>query len=271
MTSPWLMYGTAWKKEATTKLVETAVLQGFRAIDTANQPKHYDEPRVGEALKNLSQKGIGRTDLFIQTKFTPRDGQDDRVPYDDTQDLKTQVAQSFESSLQHLGTDYLDSYLLHGPYNYPGLGEEDFEVWSTLEKIYETGKVKAIGISNVNSMQLEALVQTAKVKPMVVQNRCFASRGWDKSVRHLCESYGIKYQGFSLLTANPEVLSHPWVLQKAEDLKATPAQIVFAFSTQIGMLPLTGTKNTAHMSQDLAANQFQLSAEEIIKIENLVS
>ena len=89
--TPTFIYGTAWKKDATTQLVETAVKAGFKAIDTANQPKHYSEWLVGEALAALASEGISRDSLFLQTKFTPLDGHDDRVPYDPQADLKTQV------------------------------------------------------------------------------------------------------------------------------------------------------------------------------------
>ncbi|HXX92838.1 MAG TPA: aldo/keto reductase, partial [Planctomycetota bacterium] len=133
---PSFMYGTAWKKEATSPLVQQAVTAGFRAIDTANQLIHYDEARVGEALVALQSRGIGREALFLQTKFTSAGGQDHRTPYDRSADLATQVRQSFESSLVHLHTDRLDSYVLHGPHSRRGLGEEDWEVWGAMEELY---------------------------------------------------------------------------------------------------------------------------------------
>ena len=126
--NPTFVYGTAWKKDATTQLVQTAVKAGFNAIDTANQPKHYSEWLVGEALAALAREGISRDTLFLQTKFTPLNGHDERLPYDPEADLKTQVNQSFASSLEHLKTDRVDSYLLHGPYSFPDLGDEDWAV-----------------------------------------------------------------------------------------------------------------------------------------------
>src|SRR5438876_11870402 len=107
---PAFIYGTAWKLNATSDLVKAAVTAGFRAIDTANQPRHYQEPLVGEALKDLITAGMDRRSLFIQTKFTPVDGHDHRVPYDPGLDFKSQVQHSFESSVQHLDTNYIDSY-----------------------------------------------------------------------------------------------------------------------------------------------------------------
>jgi diketogulonate reductase-like aldo/keto reductase len=266
---PSFMYGTAWKKEATTQLVESAVVAGFAAIDTANQLIHYQEALVGEALQRLAKQGITRDRLFLQTKFTPANGQDHRTPYDPSADLTTQVKQSFDSSLTHLHTDRVDSYVLHGPYQRRGLGKADSEVWAAIEGLYDSGKTSMIGISNVTAEQLTALCAQAKHKPMVVQNRCYAALGWDKEVRDICRSHGIIYQGFSLLTANREVLAEAEVRGIAKKLGAGVAQVIFRFAMQIGMLPLTGTTNPQHMKEDLQAEQLSLSTEEIQRIETI--
>ncbi len=266
---PSFIYGTAWKEERTAGLVKKALLAGFTGIDTANQPRHYQEHLVGKALTELASEGIAREALFIQTKFTPVDGQDQRVPYDPSADLTTQVKQSFESSLRNLHTDYIDSYLLHGPYSHPGLGEEDWEVWSTIEELHRSGKAKCIGISNVNIEQLRLLTEKAEIKPMVVQNRCFANLGWDREVRNYCNANNIIYEGFSLLTANPFVLQNPRVQQIAKKLEKTPEQVVFRFSIQAGMLPLTGTTDEQHMKEDLQVTDFALSPNEVKLIESL--
>jgi len=263
------MYGTAWKKEATQQLVELAVASGFTAIDTANQLIHYQEALVGEALQALAKKGVKRETLFFQTKFTSVDGQGGRPPYDPSADLTTQVRQSFNSSLQHLHTDYVDSYVLHAPFSRRGLGEADWEVWAAMEKLCQSGKTKTIGISNVAAGQLAELCKQANVKPMVVQNRCFAALGWDQEVREICRANGIVYQGFSLLTANREVLADPEIHAIAGRLGAGPAQVIFRFAMQIGMLPLTGTTSPQHMKEDLQAEQLALSAEEIRRIETI--
>ncbi len=260
---PSFIYGTAWKEDATAELVKMAVFNGFSGIDTANQPRHYQEHLVGEALLKLSGEGIEREDLFLQSKFTPADGHDHRIPYDPSADLTTQVKQSFESSLKNLHTDYLDSYLLHGPYSHPGLGNEDWEVWSVIEELYKSGKARFIGISNVNVEQLELLTEKAEIKPMVVQNRCFAARGWDREVRDYCKAHHIVYEGFSLLTANPFVLQNPVVQDIARELERTPEQVVFRFSIQIGILPLTGTTSEQHMKEDLLVKEFELDNDDL--------
>ena len=267
---PSFMYGTAWKKDATAPLVQLAVESGFRAIDTANQLIHYQEALVGDALDALQrQGGIGREALFLQTKFTPVNGQNHRTPYDARADVSTQVRQSMDSSLAHLRTDHVDSYVLHGPYSQWGLGPSDWAVWATMEELYESGKTRMIGISNVTAEQLSQLIEKANHRPMVVQNRCYAVMGWDHEVRRICRDHGIIYQGFSLLTANGRVLAHPAVREIAMRLGAGIAQVIFRFAMQIGMLPLTGTTDAQHMKEDLQAEQFTLSPHEVELIETV--
>ncbi|WHZ16250.1 MAG: 2,5-diketo-D-gluconic acid reductase [Nitrospira sp.] len=266
---PSFMYGTAWKKEATTTLVLQAVEAGFTAIDTANQVIHYQEAMVGEALLELAKQGTPRDRLFLQTKFTPVNGQDHRTPYDAQADLTTQVRQSFESSLAHLHTDYLDSYVLHGPYYRRGLGAEDWEVWGAIEALYGAGKTKMIGISNVTAEQLRLLCERATHKPMVVQNRCYAALGWDQEVREICRAHHIIYQGFSLLTANREIFADPEVRAMAAKYGMGLAQLVFRFAMQIGMLPLTGTTNRQHMKEDLESDRFTIAPEDLRRLETI--
>ncbi|MFN8369335.1 MAG: aldo/keto reductase [Bacteriovoracaceae bacterium] len=265
MTIPNFIYGTAWKQAATTRLVEQAIEAGFRAIDTANQIKHYSEALVGEALK-----GIKRKELWLQTKFTSVRGQHgEKPPYDPTADLTTQVNQSFLSSLEHLKTDYVDSYLLHGPYGHPYLGNEDFEVWRAIEAIFKSGKAKSIGVSNMNIYQMKMLVEKAEIKPAMLQNRCYASQGWDKEIRDFCKLHDIKYQGFSLLTANVEECNSREVMHLAQKYSVDPAQIIFRFAYQIGMIPITGTTNQERMKKNLTISNFELTNDEILLIENL--
>lgn len=266
---PSFMYGTAWKKDATTKLVLQAVEAGFTAIDTANQLVHYDEAKVGEALLQLAKQGITRDKLFLQTKFTPLNGQDHRLPYDARASITTQVQQSFAGSLEHLHTDYLDSYVLHGPYSRRGLGAEDWEVWTAIESLYDAGKTKMIGVSNVTADQLTLLCMKATHKPMVVQNRCYAAFGWDKEVREICRTHHMIYQGFSLLTANRDVFINPEIRAMAARYEATLAQVIFRFAMQIGMLPLTGTTNPQHMKEDLQSDRLTLLSEEVRQIETI--
>lgn len=258
--TPRIIYGTAWKELETERLVGLALRAGFRAIDTANQRRHYHEAGVGAALKS---SGVKREDLFIQTKFTDIGGQDNRLPYDPDAEVDTQVRQSFASSLEHLGTTYVDSYVLHGPTTRRGLAERDRRTWRAMEEIAQSGKAKALGASNVAFDQVEELWRFAKVRPAFVQNRCFARYGWDGGVRAFCRANGIVYQGFSLLTANPQVVLNPEVGRIAEAHGKTPAQVVFAFAIAIGILPLTGTTDEQHMKEDLEALSLELTPAEI--------
>jgi diketogulonate reductase-like aldo/keto reductase len=264
------MYGTAWKEDETARLVRLALDAGFRAIDTANQRKHYFEAGAGEAIGGAIRAGVlARADLFLQTKFTPVDGQDERLPYDPSAPLATQVAQSFASSLEHLGVDYLDSYVLHGPETRAGLTVGDWETWRAMEALQKAGKTRSIGVSNVTLAQLEALHAGATVKPAIVQNRCYTSRGWDRAVRAFCAKQRITYQGFSLLTANREELKDPRIVAIASKRRRTVPQVIFRFAQQIGMVPLTGTRSAAHMAEDLAIGELELDAEEMRAIERI--
>jgi len=266
------LYGTAWKEDRTQALVELALQQGFRGIDTANQRKHYYEAAVGKAVgAAIASKLVKRDDLFLQTKFTFQNGQDHRLPYDPAAPIATQVQQSFASSLEHLGVETIDSYLLHGPSQRVGLGDDDWSAWRAIEAIHGSGRARFVGVSNVNLAQLEELCRGAKVHPAYVQNRCYASRGWDRGVREFCRANNIVYQGFSLLTANSDALSHPEVVRIARSYRQTPSQIVFRFAIGAGMLPLTGTSSAAHMREDLEAVKTLLQPDEVARIDHLLA
>ena len=267
---PDFLYGTAWKEDRTPLLTELALRTGFRGIDTANQRRHYFEAGVGQGLAAAYAAGIvTRSDLFLQTKFTFRSGQDHRLPYDPGASLSVQVAQSLASSLEHLGTDYVDSYVLHGPSSALGWSNADGEVWEAMCNERDAGRVRFLGISNASLRHLERLVSAHSEGPTFVQNRCFARLKWDRDVRSFCQQQKILYQGFSLLTANVEVLHDPWLIDLAARMSATPAQVVFSFARTIGMLPLTGTSDAEHMRQDLASRNLALAAEAVRKIESL--
>jgi diketogulonate reductase-like aldo/keto reductase len=265
---PSFLYGTAWKEDDTARLTELALSQGFRGIDTANQRKHYHEAGVGEGIAKAVEAGVvTRADLFLQTKFTYRRGQDHRLPYDPAAPLAQQVAQSFASSLDHLKTDRLDSYVLHGPSHGVGLTPDDWDVWRAMEALVAGGKVRFLGVSNVALDQLRLLCKDATVRPRFVQNRCYAARGWDRTIRQFCQAEGLVYQGFSLLTANSKVLGKAEMTDLARRYGRSPAQIVFRFAQQVGMLPLTGTRDARHMQEDLASSLFQLDAKDVAAVE----
>lgn len=251
---PAFLYGTAWKEDRTAGLTELALRAGFRGIDTANQRRHYFEAGVGEGLAAAYRAGVvTRADLFLQTKYTYQRGQDHRLPYDPDASLAAQVAQSLSSSLEHLGTNYVDSFLLHGPASGNGWTVADSEVWKAMRRERDAGRTRLLGVSNVSLKHLEEMEASHAEMPSFVQNRCFARFGWDREVRAFCRERDIIYQGFSLLTANKQALQHASFVDLAGELGATPAQVVFAFARAVGMLPLTGTSNAEHMRQDLVS------------------
>jgi diketogulonate reductase-like aldo/keto reductase len=267
---PRFLYGTAWKEERSQRLTELALRQGFRGIDTANQRKHYHEAAVGQAIAAAVAGGlVTREDLFLQTKFTFRAGQDHRLPYDPKAPVRQQVEQSFANSLEHLGASILDSYLLHGPTQRSGLAAADWEAWRAMEVLHDEGRVRLLGVSNFTLEQLQPLCERARVAPHIVQNRCYASRGWDRVVREFSAARGMVYQGFSLLTANRDLLSHPETVRIARRHGRSVAQVVFRFALDAGIVPLTGTTDPGHMREDLGVFAFRLEPEEVERIERL--
>jgi diketogulonate reductase-like aldo/keto reductase len=270
LPSPAFLYGTAWKEDRIAGLTELALRAGFRGIDTANQRRHYFEAGVGEGLATAYRAGVvTRADLFLQTKYTYQRGQDHRLPYDPAASLAVQVAESLASSLEHLGTEYVDSFVLHGPASGYRWSEADSEVWEAMRRERDAGRTRLLGVSNVSLKHLEEIEASHAEMPTFVQNRCFARFGWDRELRAFCKQRTIIYQGFSLLTANQEVLQHPPLIDLARKLNATPAQVVFAFARAVGMLPLTGTSSAEHMKEGLGSLQINLPAEVVRAVESI--
>ncbi|KAL8269796.1 hypothetical protein Esti_006275 [Eimeria stiedai] len=270
---PRMLYGTAWKKERTKELCVMAMREGFRGFDTACQPKHYNQRGLGEAIAEAtSQLNLKREELFIQTKYTPVDGQDPhKIPYDPRLPIREQVAASIQVcpqhfasgfpleengvclnpmvSLQELGVSYIDAVLLHSPLD---TLEQTIEAWRGLESAVDEGYVRTLGISNCYSLEfLQNLYAAARVKPVLIQNRFYPASGYDVALRAWCRENGITYQSFWTLTGNSHVLRDPVVTQSAERLKCTPQQLWFRYLVQRGIVPLTGTSSLQHMQEDI--------------------
>ncbi|KAK0448715.1 NADP-dependent oxidoreductase domain-containing protein [Armillaria borealis] len=265
-----IIYGTAWKKERTTDLVVSAVLNGFKAIDTACQPKHYRlnaltrEDLVGNAMQTLKEvHGIERDQLFIQTKFTSIDGQDrsKSLPYDPSATIPEQVRTSFEKSLANLRTAYIDSYLLHSPLR---TIQQTLEAWRVLITLQDEGKIRMIGVSNTYDVGvLRALGQERQVQ--VVQNRWYEGNAWDQDVVRYCKTNGVAYQSFWTLTGSPSLLSHPSVLAISAASAMTPAQVLYGIVQMGGILPLSGTTNEVHMKEDVAVESSDLVSDDKLR------
>ena len=267
---PRIIYGTAWKKNDTAHWVEQALLSGFRGIDTACQPKHYDEAGVGKGVASCIETGlVTREELYLQTKFTPVNGHDpSSIPYDAKASLSDQVKQSFECSLQNLQTHYLDCLVLHSPL---ANQQQLLEVWRAMEEIFRLGGARQLGISNCYALEtLTFLYESAEIKPAIIQNRFYADTHYDRNLRGFCRPRDILYQSFWTLTANPGVLAHATLNALTVKYRRTSAQLFFRYLTQLGIIPLTGTTSEQHLRDDLAIFDFELTTEECLQIDALL-
>lgn len=290
---PLLLYGTAWKGEATTSLTLQAFAAGFRGVDVAGQRKHYREDLVGEAVHAAKEElGIERSHLWLQSKFTPVSGQDltGPVPYDQDARPRDAVLSSFRASLRKLHKGdrwsfrdddeddddgkgkqraWLDSYLLHSPLN---TLEETLEAWGAMEELVERGQVRMIGYSNVYDARiLEALRKSARrYKPRIIQNRWHHTSGHDVSLLssfspalspndNAADQAGIVYQPFWTLTGNPRLLRSDAVNDAASKHSWTASQVVYSFVAQGFGIPglrctvLSGTTDIQHMHEAVEA------------------
>lgn len=266
---PNLLYGTAWKKEHTAELVIKAYYSGFRGFDTACQPRHYSEPGVGEGLRSLRDLGVDRRGYYLQSKYSPIVAHDpESVPYDPKASIYEQVLQSFAVSLENLATDYLDGLILHSPL--PTF-EETVEAWTAMEKIHSQEGAMRLGISNCYDLALlQHLYNEANIKPVLVQNRFYQNSGYDLELRHWCRERDITYQSFWTLTANPHLLEHPQLLWLARRYGKTPAQVLFCYLHQRGVVPLTGTTSKQHMQEDLAGFERPFANNELEQLDRLL-
>ncbi|CAJ1948389.1 unnamed protein product [Cylindrotheca closterium] len=262
---PRLTYGTAWKKDATTSLVYQAIHAGFRHVDTACQPKHYHEAGVGEGwTKAAHELGLDRSHVWLQTKYTSVSGQDpSRIPYNPEVSLRDQVHQSLQASLKNLQTNYLDSWVMHGP---ESSWEDNFEVWTAMEEMVDAGLVKQIGISNFyDPGAVKYLYENARIKPAVVQNRFYGDTGYDVQIRQFCLDHGMEYQSFWTLGANRHFLGDSRVVRLAQKRNLTPEAILYATALKLGITPLDGTTSVQHMQEDMALlRRLREGGEEII-------
>lgn len=249
---PHLIYGTAWKKDETADLVKKAVLTGFRFIDTACQPKHYNEAGVGHGWKAAAKElGLQRSDLWLQTKFTSIHGQDpNNLPYDPNAPLEEQIKTSLETSLKNLQTSYLDSWVMHSPMETMAL---TIKAWKVMEEAVQEGKVRQLGISNCYSLNdFQTLYKAANFKPKVLQNRFYDRSNFDTELRQFCKENGIQYQSFWTLTANRHALATEEAKEMAKQHGLTPQTYMYAFLMSLGYVsPLSGTTSPSHMVEDV--------------------
>ncbi|PNY28495.1 NAD(P)H-dependent D-xylose reductase [Tolypocladium capitatum] len=253
-TIPRLVYGTAWKRDQTADLVYAALRAGFRGIDTAAQPKHYDERGAGEGVRRAVAEGIvKRQHLFIQTKFTAPDGQNHMAPYDLDAPLVEKVHQSVQSSLKNFTMDdgqepFLDSVVLHSPLD---TIQDTMTVWETLES-YAPRTIRNLGISNATLPIVEALHSRAARPPAVVQNRFHARTGYEGPLRAFCRDRGVVFQSFWTITANGRLVQGEPVVRVARGAGVEPVAAYYALVLGLGNVAiLDGTTDERHMKEDL--------------------
>ncbi|KAF7547919.1 hypothetical protein G7046_g8855 [Stylonectria norvegica] len=252
-TLPRLIYGTAWKKDHTADLVYAALKTGFRGIDTAAQPKHYNEQGVGQGVQKAVKDGIvRREDFYIQTKFSPPSSQGDTRPYDLDAPLAQQVHQSIKSSLAYFTiegqTPYFDSVVMHTPLD---TVEETITAWKALET-HVPHAIRNLGISNVTLPVLQQLYDQVTVKPSIVQNRFHKHTGFEVNLRAFCREKGIVFQSFWTLSANAGAARSRPTHDVAEK---TGVSLVAAYYSLVlgleGITILVGTTDESHMKDDL--------------------
>ncbi|KAJ5318152.1 hypothetical protein PENANT_c052G11061 [Penicillium antarcticum] len=262
-TIPVFIYGTAWKKDSSADLVYTAIKAGFRAVDTAAQPRHYQEHLVGDGIRRAIADGIvDRKDLYVQTKYSPVSAQDvENMPYDPSVSVTEQVHASIKSSLHNLRSAddpssvdeaYIDTMVIHSPL--PTLAQT-LEAWQALET-YVPHRIRNLGISNCTMPMLRELCNSSMttVKPSVVQNRFHEDTLFDVPMRAFCRDNQVVYQGFWTLTANPDLVRSLPVQQLSRHVGITPAAAFYALVMGLGNITvLNGTKNVSRMKEDLAA------------------
>lgn len=259
-----IIYTAAWKQKRTAELVISAVLQGFRAIESGGQPRNYREDLVGKALQTLyNDHGFKRRDLFLQSKYVQLGSQDSTLPlpYNPSDSLRVQVTASFYASLNFFGTGYLDAFILHQKLpTYP----QTLEAWKALIKLQDLGKVRAIGIRNVYSVGLLERLGKESGRPVqIVQDRWRSRNNWDSNILDWCRKNGAQFQGSQSIAGSRRLLSSPVLKKIASDKNCSRTQVLYRFAQSQGVTPLSGCTTDEHMQQDLEAEGVELDQGEI--------
>jgi len=245
---PCIGYGTYKCTDGSDeRIIRMALDAGYRLLDTA--AAYENEMQVGKAVR---ESGIPREEIFITSKVWKTD-----LGYEKTQ-------KSFEESLERLGTDYLDLFLLHWPKPSPeslDWKELDQGSWKALEELYLQGKVRAIGLSNFLPHHIEALLKTAQVRPMVDQLELHAGYMQEAAVRY-CQNMGIQVQAWSPL-GRRRVLEDPVVIKMAEKYRVSAAQFLLRFLLQqkVGVIPKTSSME--RLRQNLELPQIEIEKEDM--------
>jgi diketogulonate reductase-like aldo/keto reductase len=240
---PVFGFGT-WKLQGVeaTQAVLWALQAGYRLLDTASI--YGNETEVGEAVR---QSGLARSEIFVTTKLWP------------TNFFRVETA--FSASLKRLGLSYVDLYLIH----WPRFGRN--KAWQVLEKIYDQGLAKAIGVSNYSVEDLEDLFKTSRVVPAVNQVE-FSPFAYRQGLMDYCRDKGIVLEAYSPLTRGHN-LGHPIIRKLAERYRKTGAQTMLRWSLQHGLIVIPKSSRKERIAENAAIFDFEISPEDVVALDAL--
>jgi len=228
--------------------VKTAIAKGYRSIDTAQV--YRNEESVGRGIRAAIEEGlVTREELFITSKVW-----NDGLSYEET-------LAAYDSSLEKIGLDYLDLYLVH----WPGIDQNYIEVYKALEKIYQDGRVRSIGVSNFHVHHLENLLKETTVVPVINQIE-FHPHLIQEEVRAFCKDKGIQVEAWSPLM-NGSLLEEALIQELASKYGKTPAQIVLRYDVQHDVVTIPKTMTPARMVENLAVFDFTLTEQEMTQLD----
>ena len=242
---PLLGFGTWQIKDGKTayNAVLCALKSGYRHIDTA---KFYgNEVSVGKAIRD---SGISRKEIFVTTKLWPTDA--------------LRIEKTFNTSLKKLNIGYIDLYLIHWPA--PGLVKK---TWIRLENIYKnSGKVKAIGVSNHSVRQIKSILSIATIKPAVNQIKC-SPYNYNSTMHKFCKENGIVMEAYSPLTRG-NYLDDAKLVTIAEKYNKSPAQILLRWCIQKDIVTIPKSVHEKRIVENADIFDFEISNQDITKLDN---
>lgn len=243
---PSIGFGTykSGDDEETAKIIKNALNLGYKMIDTASF--YNNEVGIGNGIK---ESGIDRKDIFIVTKLW-----NDDHGYDNT-------IEAFNKSLNNLQVDYIDLYLIHWP------NKLNAETWRAFEHLYETGKVKAIGVCNFKVEHLEELKKTAKIMPMVNQVEIHPFSTKNNIIKY-CKDNNIKVVAWSPISRG-RVLSNELMIDLSQKYKKSIVQIVLRWHMQKGVIPIPKSSNENRIKENIDIFDFEISSEDMKAIDSL--
>jgi len=251
---PCIGFGT-WQipdGEAAENAVLEAVKAGYRHIDTANAYKN--EPSVGKAVREC---GISREELFVTTKlWNSKRGYDNAM-------------KAFEKSMELLGLDYIDLYLIHWPASksqYDNWDEINLSSWKALTELYKTGRIKSIGVSNFKPHHLKSLIET-EVPPMVNQIEFHPGQMQQETV-DLCRQNNIIVEAWSPLGSG-RMLDNDELKKIAAKYNKSVAQLCIRWCLQNGTLPLPKSQTPSRIKENIDVFDFEISEEDMVMINNM--